>query len=384
MAPRGVKAPARRAALEAGLARRRNRRRRPRRAGAPLARRAPGAQPDGVLPDPADRGVRGAQPLAPGGGGCADAGPPLQRLRRPGGHGAPGRPAPGGGERGGGAPAPRHAARERGRDRAGGARAPAERSAGRPSISGAAALPYDPAQAAPDVPIAASADSLLARVLGVVREVDPALFARLATGTRVRDDVLLEADGRRLWFTGTATAGGRTGGDGGGGGPRAQAARLAASSTGGSPDRSSSGESGPGHDVTAASARRRARPRLEQGRRDHRGGGGRGPRCRGQDSGAGLRAEQRDPPGRGPRYRGGHPRHRQGDARRPADGRRGSRHGLLRHRRRARGGAQQPRHGVGHRRRDPDQRRRPGERHGQQHLVRPGPRAAARDSRRTT
>ncbi len=67
-------------------------------------------------------------------------------------------------------------------------------------------LPYDPAEAAPDVPIAASADSLLAAVLGVVREADPALFARLATGTRVRDDIVLEADGRRLWFTGTATA----------------------------------------------------------------------------------------------------------------------------------------------------------------------------------
>jgi cell division septal protein FtsQ len=67
-------------------------------------------------------------------------------------------------------------------------------------------LPYDPVRAAPDLPIAASPDSLLARVLGVVREVDPALFARLATGTRVRDDILLEADGRRLWFTGKATA----------------------------------------------------------------------------------------------------------------------------------------------------------------------------------
>ncbi len=67
-------------------------------------------------------------------------------------------------------------------------------------------LPYDPAQAAPDVPIAASADSLLARVLGVIREADPELFARLATGMRVRDDIVLEADGRRLWFTGTATA----------------------------------------------------------------------------------------------------------------------------------------------------------------------------------
>ena len=67
-------------------------------------------------------------------------------------------------------------------------------------------LPFDPAETAPDVPIAASADSLLARVLGIVRETDPSLFARLATGTRVRDDILLEADGRRLWFTGTATA----------------------------------------------------------------------------------------------------------------------------------------------------------------------------------
>jgi cell division septal protein FtsQ len=67
-------------------------------------------------------------------------------------------------------------------------------------------LPYDPAQTAPDLPIALSGDSLLARVLGVVRETDPSLYARLATGTRVRDDILLEAEGRRLWFTAGATA----------------------------------------------------------------------------------------------------------------------------------------------------------------------------------
>ncbi|HET8622545.1 MAG TPA: FtsQ-type POTRA domain-containing protein [Gemmatimonadales bacterium] len=66
-------------------------------------------------------------------------------------------------------------------------------------------LPYDPAQAAPDLPIAASADSLLARVLGVFRDADPALFARLVTGARVDDAILLEADGRRLWLSGTAT-----------------------------------------------------------------------------------------------------------------------------------------------------------------------------------
>ena len=67
-------------------------------------------------------------------------------------------------------------------------------------------LPYDPADAAPDLPIAGSADSLLARVLGVVRDADPAFFARLVTGTRVQNDILLEADGRRLWLNGTATS----------------------------------------------------------------------------------------------------------------------------------------------------------------------------------
>ena len=70
----------------------------------------------------------------------------------------------------------------------------------------------------------------------------------------------------------------------------------------------------------------------------------------------------------------------QGDEGRAADGRRRGRHGLLRRRRRARGRAHLARHGLGHRRRDPHQRRRPGERHGQQRLVRPGPRAAARHS----
>jgi cell division septal protein FtsQ len=67
-------------------------------------------------------------------------------------------------------------------------------------------LPYDPAQTGADLPIAASADSLVARVLGMVRETDPSLFARVTTGLRVRDDVVLETEGRRLWFTAGATA----------------------------------------------------------------------------------------------------------------------------------------------------------------------------------
>jgi cell division protein FtsQ len=68
-------------------------------------------------------------------------------------------------------------------------------------------LPYDPAEAPADLPIAATADSLLARVLGVVRDTDPSLFARLTTGARMRDDIVLETEGRRLWFSGDATAG---------------------------------------------------------------------------------------------------------------------------------------------------------------------------------
>jgi cell division protein FtsQ len=67
-------------------------------------------------------------------------------------------------------------------------------------------LPYDPAEAPADLPIAASSDSLLARVLGVVRDTDPSLFARLTTGARMRDDIILETEGRRLWFSADATA----------------------------------------------------------------------------------------------------------------------------------------------------------------------------------
>jgi cell division septal protein FtsQ len=66
-------------------------------------------------------------------------------------------------------------------------------------------LPYDPAQTVPDLPIAASADSGLTRVLATVRDADPALFARIVSGARVKDDVVLELDGQRFWFTADAT-----------------------------------------------------------------------------------------------------------------------------------------------------------------------------------
>jgi cell division septal protein FtsQ len=66
-------------------------------------------------------------------------------------------------------------------------------------------LPYDPAQTVPDLPIAASADSGLTRVLATVRDADPALFARIVSAARVHDDVVVELEAKRFWFTANAT-----------------------------------------------------------------------------------------------------------------------------------------------------------------------------------
>jgi len=67
-------------------------------------------------------------------------------------------------------------------------------------------LPYDPAQVVPDLPIASSADSGLTRVLATVRDADPALFARIVSAARVKDDVVFDLEGQRFWFTANATA----------------------------------------------------------------------------------------------------------------------------------------------------------------------------------
>jgi cell division septal protein FtsQ len=67
-------------------------------------------------------------------------------------------------------------------------------------------LPFDPAASAPDLPIAASADPRVARVLASVQQHDPVLFALVRTAWRVRDDVLLDVDGRRFWFGPAVTA----------------------------------------------------------------------------------------------------------------------------------------------------------------------------------
>jgi cell division protein FtsQ len=67
-------------------------------------------------------------------------------------------------------------------------------------------LPFDPAATAPDLPIAASADRVVARVLATVQEHDPVLFGRIGSAWRTGDDVILDLDGRRLWFGPAVTA----------------------------------------------------------------------------------------------------------------------------------------------------------------------------------
>jgi cell division septal protein FtsQ len=67
--------------------------------------------------------------------------------------------------------------------------------------SSGSVLPFDPAATAPDLPIAATADRGLARVLARVQAHHPGLFGRIDAARRVQGDVVLEFDGRRLWFS---------------------------------------------------------------------------------------------------------------------------------------------------------------------------------------
>jgi cell division septal protein FtsQ len=66
--------------------------------------------------------------------------------------------------------------------------------------SSGSVLPFDPAATAPDLPIVASADRAVTRVLASVRLHAPVLFGRIDSARRVQDDVVLELEGRRLWF----------------------------------------------------------------------------------------------------------------------------------------------------------------------------------------
>ncbi|MEP7324736.1 MAG: FtsQ-type POTRA domain-containing protein [Gemmatimonadota bacterium] len=68
------------------------------------------------------------------------------------------------------------------------------------------ALPLDPAETAPDLPVVSRPDSLVAGLLARVKRINPDLFARTSAAWRNGSDVVLDVEGRRYWFRPNATA----------------------------------------------------------------------------------------------------------------------------------------------------------------------------------
>jgi cell division septal protein FtsQ len=67
-------------------------------------------------------------------------------------------------------------------------------------------LPFDPVTSAPDLPLAVGGDGAVAGVLAMVRDNAPDLFVRVNEAWRVGPDVVLEVEGRRLWFSAHVSA----------------------------------------------------------------------------------------------------------------------------------------------------------------------------------
>jgi len=67
-------------------------------------------------------------------------------------------------------------------------------------------LPFDPAVSAPDLPVVDQPDATVSRVLGRMQELDPELFSRVVTASRVKGDVVVDLGGHRLWFRPDVTA----------------------------------------------------------------------------------------------------------------------------------------------------------------------------------
>lgn len=59
-------------------------------------------------------------------------------------------------------------------------------------------MPYDPSHGAPDLPVAASADSDVVAVLALVQTVDPTLFESITAARADRNTVVLQLGARRL------------------------------------------------------------------------------------------------------------------------------------------------------------------------------------------
>lgn len=62
------------------------------------------------------------------------------------------------------------------------------------------ALPFDPSNTAPDLPLTPAPDSIVAGLLGRVREIDPAFYASVDAAWQVQGDVVLRMQGHRVWL----------------------------------------------------------------------------------------------------------------------------------------------------------------------------------------
>jgi cell division protein FtsQ len=62
------------------------------------------------------------------------------------------------------------------------------------------ALPFDPSSTAPDLPVTPAPDSVVAGLLGRMREIDPAFYAAVDAAWQVQGDVVLRMQGHRVWL----------------------------------------------------------------------------------------------------------------------------------------------------------------------------------------
>ncbi len=67
-------------------------------------------------------------------------------------------------------------------------------------------LSFDPTRSALDLPVAATADTMLIGLLARLQAIDPELFGAVTAARRTRGDVVLELGGRRVLLRGGASA----------------------------------------------------------------------------------------------------------------------------------------------------------------------------------
>jgi cell division septal protein FtsQ len=67
-------------------------------------------------------------------------------------------------------------------------------------------LPFDPLGSSPDLPVLIGGGAVVAGALARVKDLDPALFARIDAAWRVGPDVVFDVGGRWFWFDSGLTA----------------------------------------------------------------------------------------------------------------------------------------------------------------------------------